>query len=942
MAAIINYTWQSIFCLSFLYGIYWVFLNGEKTFHFNRFYLLICPVLALIFPLLEIPVTFDKPSISLENTSFLKAIQVQEDHVVIGTFSLPEITITDTKLPLLWELKDYLLLGYLLVTSLLFLKLFWQYIQLRQLLEKGWYQTVYKLKGDYFLIPTFGLAPVFSFFDKLFWDDTQQLSEEEEDHIIRHEIEHIRQRHTWDILYYQFLSILFWFNPVIHLMRYSLVDLHEYLADEKVMRQITNKETYPRLIVKMAFKGLDLPIGNYFIRSTTLKRILMMKKKAKINWFKLVMVIPLTVMLFALVSMKTEDGLQLFSQYQNANVHTISRQITSFQDSLDISVKVRRLKNPEHYEWIGALENGKLKAQLGALEYEFSGIDSDDEYIKVRELIRILRANSRMIKTYTNTQTLHTAETKPKPVEGWEYWESYLREQITIPEKEKDLGLSGAVEIEYVVDQDGKLLHPVIKQSFGAGLDNQLLDAIKKPITPRWEPGKKNGKPVAIVMSSRLDFNFAETTARNEFFPEPPHQAQHQAHTSVMFEGDEVFDVVESMPVPPGGMEGWNQYINENLKYSESAKNAGAEGTVYLVFIVTKDGEIKNPEILRGIGHHLDEEAMRLVRESPKWQPGEHKGQKVNVKIRMPILFKAPQHQSGNNSDDLLAGSNDLKKGLIIPSEDFRNHLLKSLRYPAEARIDEEAGTVLVRLHFDQTGQITQTSVVKGISKEIDKEVLTRMKGAPAWKVIAKKDSYQALLPITFNLGNHSEAAKEAKAYFGEGYTVTGYPASMRQPDMAKNHIYKITIINDKLVNFQGKMMRIDTTLKEKISDLLITHQLTPEDLTIQLTAEMGVTMGTVQDVQRALRENGLNRLLYTYKTQQPRGPATKEPGLNYLDEGDAPLVILDGRFINRKKMDEIDPQNIESISVIKGDNAANLYGEASKNGVILITSKGN
>jgi hypothetical protein len=323
----------------------------------------------------------------------------------VGTFRLPEVTVTGTKLPLLWELKDYLCLLYLLVTAFLFVKLYWQYLQLRQLLEKGWYQAVYKLKGNYFLIPTFGLSPVFSFFDKLFWDDTLNLSEEEEDDIIRLEWEHIRQRHSCDILYYQFLSILFWFNPVIHLMRYSLVDLHEYLADEKVLRQITNKETYPKLIVKMAFKGLDLPIGNYFIRSTTLKRILMMKKKAKINWFKLVMVIPLTLMLFGLVSMKSETGLVFFNQYQTANLHTISKQVTDLKDTLDVGIRVRSLKNPKHYEWIGPLENGKLKVQLGELEYEFSGISTDDEYIKVRELVNILRANSRMSKTYENIQS---------------------------------------------------------------------------------------------------------------------------------------------------------------------------------------------------------------------------------------------------------------------------------------------------------------------------------------------------------------------------------------------------------------------------------------------------------------------------------------------------------------------------------------------------------
>jgi TonB family protein len=103
---------------------------------------------------------------------------------------------------------------------------------------------------------------------------------------------------------------------------------------------------------------------------------------------------------------------------------------------------------------------------------------------------------------------------------------------------------------------------------------------------------------------------------------------------------DDVFDVVEDMPVPQGGMEGWNNYLRENLAYPQSAKDAGIEGTVYLVFTVTKDGDITRTSILRGIGGGLDEEAMRVVRNAPNWIPGKQNGENVNVKMRVPIRFK--------------------------------------------------------------------------------------------------------------------------------------------------------------------------------------------------------------------------------------------------------------------------------------------------------------
>src|SRR5690554_5636631 len=353
MAEIINYIWQSSFCLLFLFGVYWCFLKEEKAFTLTRAFILVAPAMALLFPIIEIPVNFTKPSISLENTDFLRSLaSLQEQEEIAGTYGLPEFTVKSSKLPLLMEVTDYLLLGYLGIVLLLGSRLAWHLLQINLILRKGWYQTIYKLRGSYFLVPTFGLTPVFSFFDKLFWDETQQLSEQEREQIIQHELEHIRQGHSWDVFYYQLLCVFFWFNPAIHLMRNALVDTHEFLADANVLKKTANKESYRNLIVKIAFKGLDLPVGNYFIRSKTLKRILMMKKSRKTNWFKLLMVFPLTAMLFLLVSMKSLPDPQFFKGYLPTNISQIKQQIQAAHDSIQVTTKVKRIKSPVQYEYI--------------------------------------------------------------------------------------------------------------------------------------------------------------------------------------------------------------------------------------------------------------------------------------------------------------------------------------------------------------------------------------------------------------------------------------------------------------------------------------------------------------------------------------------------------------------------------------------------------------
>jgi len=112
------------------------------------------------------------------------------------------------------------------------------------------------------------------------------------------------------------------------------------------------------------------------------------------------------------------------------------------------------------------------------------------------------------------------------------------------------------------------------------------------------------------------------------------------AEAPVVEKADEIFDVVETMPTPPGGMEGWNKYLSNNLKYPTQARRMGIEGTVYVVFVVNTDGSIQDVEILRGIGGGCDEEAMRVVKSAPNWEPGKQRGKAVRVKMRLPIRFK--------------------------------------------------------------------------------------------------------------------------------------------------------------------------------------------------------------------------------------------------------------------------------------------------------------
>jgi TonB family protein len=101
----------------------------------------------------------------------------------------------------------------------------------------------------------------------------------------------------------------------------------------------------------------------------------------------------------------------------------------------------------------------------------------------------------------------------------------------------------------------------------------------------------------------------------------------------------EVYDVVETLPIPSGGMAGWSAYLSANLGYPTTARRKDIEGTVIVAFVVNTDGTVSDFELLRGIGGGCDEEALRIVKNSPKWTPGMQDGKVVRTRMRLPINF---------------------------------------------------------------------------------------------------------------------------------------------------------------------------------------------------------------------------------------------------------------------------------------------------------------
>ena len=105
-----------------------------------------------------------------------------------------------------------------------------------------------------------------------------------------------------------------------------------------------------------------------------------------------------------------------------------------------------------------------------------------------------------------------------------------------------------------------------------------------------------------------------------------------------------IYDLPETMPVFVGGEEAWKNYLRANAHYTDSARSNHVTGTVYVSFIVEKNGTVTYPQLRRGIRNScgLNEEALRVISQSPPWNPGKLNGCEVRTKLTVPLRFVLP------------------------------------------------------------------------------------------------------------------------------------------------------------------------------------------------------------------------------------------------------------------------------------------------------------
>ena len=181
-------------------------------------------------------------------------------------------------------------------------------------------------------------------------------------------------------------------------------------------------------------------------------------------------------------------------------------------------------------------------------------------------------------------------------------------------------------------------VEPVVDLPIYNAFDEPVLPPV--PPTVQEPPKPKLVAPVILELPDEeeieedIKFNIdveitEEEIVRDIFVSEPEPE-----------ETDEILVTAETQPSFPGGISAFYSYVAKNVNYPKPAIRQGVSGKVFVQFVIDRDGSLSDLEVIKSIGAGCDEEALRVVQNSPRWNPGKQRGKPVRVRMVVPISFQ--------------------------------------------------------------------------------------------------------------------------------------------------------------------------------------------------------------------------------------------------------------------------------------------------------------
>lgn len=601
--------------------IYDFFLKRETFFQWNRVYLLGTFLLSLILPWVKIeafkqqvPPTFAAYPDFLWNINGAQVVTIEN--------------------PSGWQLSWQEGVFY----SGMFFALLFFVLKLRQV-------YLLKKRGEQVQFPNFTQVIItnssiaFSFFKSIFIGD--KVLKMKHDTIIEHELVHIRQGHTWDLLFFEFMRIVAWFNPLVYVYQNRVSELHEFIADAYVAKE-DKSEQYQQLLSQVFQTEHISFINQFFTQSLIKKRIIMLQKsKSKKVWqLKYLLLVPMVL------------GMLLYSSCEMYK-GTSNNQKSTIDDELLIAEIKNKIK--EDNLDMNYLYTSGLAEKYNDINQEITKHDFFLYKVLQDEMLE------KVFKDYVKEnpdETIKLATKQPPSTDGFNSFVSQRKAYQLIDNNLKSsvkafgkditfydnsLGVYPPDFIEYKVSNTTTLSSNEL-QKF-----NELLVSLENEPDHLTNIILADGTNSFLIKTDIKDLRGSIESRSVKIVSEEEFKNLDDINVA--------FAVVEEVPIFPGCENSDDKracfndkiqkHISKHFNYPQAAQDANIEGRVNSLFLITQEGTIENIK-MRGPDKLLEDEVERIIKKLPKMTPGRQSGKAVNVPFSIPVQFKLQDDDISN------------------------------------------------------------------------------------------------------------------------------------------------------------------------------------------------------------------------------------------------------------------------------------------------------
>lgn len=531
MGTFLVYILKSAVCLAMFYLFYRLLLSKETFHRFNRIALLGVMLLSCLLPLVKVTV---------EQVSPVNAqVMSMEDLLLMYQWN-SEAVVEEGSRPFHWQ--EGLVLVYFVGLFFVIVRHLWSLGRMLYLIRHSRCERLDN--GIRLVVHRRKLAP-FSWMRYIVISETDL--KESGHHILVHEMAHIHYRHSWDLLLAEACAWLQWFNPAIWLLKQELQNIHEYEADEEVLRQGINAKEYQMLLIKKAVGARLYSIANSFNHSSLKKRITMMIRKKSNPWAraKYLYVLPLaavTVAAFArpeisqpldeISSVKVNDLSAVLETYADKNVSNPAEKTKLKMKVVDekgkpiiaATVLVANTTNGTITD-----ENGNFTLEVGtdqSIQVAYIGMSTVT--MSVKDCLK--KADQTIVLTESDTkkdvkvvapapqavtsddQTFSVVEQMPEYPGGMRAGLEFMARNLRYPTKAREAGKQGRVIVQFVVRKDGSLSDFKVLRPVDPWLDAEAIRVIST--MPKWKPGMQDRKPVSVKFTLPVTFMLEGTNSK--------------------------------------------------------------------------------------------------------------------------------------------------------------------------------------------------------------------------------------------------------------------------------------------------------------------------------------------------------------------------------------------------------------------------------------------